>query len=294
MSSTSAAATRTGSVRDYVELTKPRITLMVMFTALLGYVVASPRGEVAAAGLVSALVGTGLVAAGASVLNMVYERHTDARMQRTRLRPLPAGRLRPMDAAGFGLLLTAAGLLQLAYFSGSLSAQVAAVTWVSYVFVYTPLKLRTSLATLVGAVPGALPPVIGWAAASQSLDSGAWVLFAILFLWQIPHFLAIAWLYRDDYALGGFPMLPVIDREGHLTGRQAVLHSLALLLVSLAPGASGMAGPWALAGAALCGLALTAFALRLALERTLPAARRLFLASLAYLPALSLLLLLDR
>lgn len=294
MSSTTVVAARSGALRDYVELTKPRITLMVMFTALLGYVVASPPGQVAAAGLVSALLGTGLVAAGASVLNMVYERHTDARMQRTRSRPLPAGRLRPWDAAGFGLLLTAAGLLQLAFFSGSLPAQVALVTWASYVFVYTPLKLHTSLATLVGAVPGALPPVIGWTAASQSLDPGAWVLFAILFLWQIPHFLAIAWLYRDDYALGGFPMLPVIDREGHLTGRQAVLHSLALLLVSLAPGASGMVGPWALAGAALCGLALTAVALRLAMERTLPAARRLFLASLVYLPTLSLLLLLDR
>jgi protoheme IX farnesyltransferase len=215
-------------------------------------------------------------------------------MRRTRERPLPAGRLRPVEAAGFGLLLTVAGLLHLLYFSGALAAQVAAATWLSYVFVYTPLKPRTSLATIVGAVPGALPPVIGWTAASGALEPGAWVLFAILFLWQIPHFLAIAWLYRDDYALGGFPMLPVIDREGHLTGRQAVLHSLALLFVSLAPGAMGMAGPWALVGAGLCGLGLTLVALRLALRRTLPAARQLFLASLVYLPALSLLLLCDR
>jgi protoheme IX farnesyltransferase len=234
------------------------------------------------------------VAAGASALNMVLERDTDARMLRTRERPLPAGRLRPLEATGFGLLLTAAGLLHLLYFSGMLAAQVALVTWASYVFVYTPLKSRTSLATIVGAVPGALPPVIGWAAAGGALDGGAWVLFAILFLWQIPHFLAIAWLYRDDYERGGFPMLPVIDRDGRLTGRQAVLHSLALLLVSLAPGAMGLAGPWALWGAAACGLALCAVALRLALRRSLPAARQLFLASLVYLPTLSLLLLFDR
>ncbi len=291
---TQAVAVRSGALADYVELTKPRITLMVMFTALLGYLLAGAPGAWSAPALVSALVGTGLVAAGASALNMVLERDSDARMLRTRLRPLPAGRLRPIEATGFGLLLALAGLLQLLYFSGALAAQVAFVTWASYVFVYTPLKSRTSLATIVGAVPGALPPVIGWAAAGGTLDGGAWVLFAILFLWQIPHFLAIAWLYRDDYERGGFPMLPVIDRDGRLTGRQAVLHSLALLLVSLAPGATGMAGPWAFWGAAACGLALCAVALRLALRRSLPAARLLFLASLVYLPALSLLLLLDR
>ncbi len=294
MQSTPAALARPGALADYAELTKPRITLMVMFTALVGFVVAGPPGGVSAAGLVSALVGTGLVAAGASALNMLLERHTDARMLRTQQRPLPAGRLRPLEALGFGLLLTAAGLLQLALFSGALAAVVAALTWASYVFLYTPLKSRTSLATLVGAVPGALPPVIGWAAAREALEPGAWVLCAILFLWQVPHFLAIAWLYREDYARGGLPMLPVIDPEGALTGRQAVTHSVALLVVSLAPGLSGMAGGVALFGAALFGLALSAVACELALRRTRAAARRLFLASLVYLPAVFLLLVLDR
>jgi protoheme IX farnesyltransferase len=294
VSTAPAVAVRSATIGDYAELTKPRITTMVMFTALVGFVLASPPGSVRVAGLVSALVGVGLVAAGASALNMLLERHTDARMLRTRQRPLPAGRLRPVEAAGFGVLLTGAGLAHLTLFSGPLSAWVAFATWASYVFLYTPLKTRTSLATIVGAVPGALPPVIGWAAARGTLDPGAWVLFAILFLWQIPHFLAIAWLYREDYARGGLPMLPVVDPDGRLTGRQAVAHSLALLIVSLAPGASGMAGGWALAGAAVCGLLLTAVAVRLAVRRTLPAARELFLASLVYLPAVSLLLVLDR
>jgi heme o synthase len=180
------------------------------------------------------------------------------------------------------------------WFSGPMPAMVAAVTWMSYVFAYTPLKRRTSLSTLVGAVPGALPPVIGWTAARGSLDSAAFVLFAILFLWQIPHFLAIAWIYRDDYAAGGLPMLPVLDKEGHLTGRQLVAHSLALLFVSLAPTAAGMTGGVYLVGAAVLGMALTAVALRAAIERTPLAARWLFLASIVYLPALSALLLLDR
>jgi protoheme IX farnesyltransferase len=171
---------------------------------------------------------------------------------------------------------------------------VALATWASYLFAYTPLKRRTPLATLVGAVPGALPPVIGWAAARGRLDAGAFILFAIVFLWQIPHFLAIAWLYRDDYARAGFPMLPVLDREGTFAGRQAVVHSLALLLVSLAPVVAGLAGPAYLAGAFLLGVALTLFALRLARSRDLVAARGLFLASLVYLPVLSSLLLAAR
>ena len=164
-------------------------------------------------------------------------------------------------------------------------------TWASYLFLYTPLKRRTHLSTLVGAVPGALPPVIGWAAASASLDPGAFILFAILFLWQIPHFLAIAWLYREDYERGGFPLLPVIDREGRLTGRQAVLHSVALLVVSLAPVAAGLGGAVYLAGAIVLGIALTLAALRLAITRSRVAARALFLASVLYLPALTSLLL---
>jgi protoheme IX farnesyltransferase len=274
---------------DWLELTKPRITAMVVFTALVGFVVAWP-GSPWNGLLVATLLGTGLVAAGASVVNQVMERDTDALMLRTRMRPIASGRIHPPEATAFGGLLTVAGLVLLALQGGLLSAAVALVTWSSYLFAYTPLKRRTPLATLVGAVPGALPPVIGWAAAAGRLEAGAFILFAILFLWQIPHFLAIAWLYRDDYARAGFPMLPVLDREGTFTGRQAVVHSLALLLVSLAPPLAGLAGPVYLAGSFLLGVALTVFALRLARARDLPAARRLFLASVLYLPVLSSLL----
>jgi protoheme IX farnesyltransferase len=292
MSSPALAASRAPAA-DYLELTKPRITLLVVFTALVGFVMASP-GPVSAAALTPALLGIGLVAGGASALNMLLERDTDALMQRTRERPLPAGRLRPAEALLFGLVLSGLGLATLAWLSGGLCAAVALVTWASYLFLYTPLKRRTSLSTLVGAVPGALPPVIGWAAARGGLEPGAYVLFAIMFLWQVPHTLAIAWIYRDDYARGGLPVLPVLDPEGHLTGRQTVVHSLALLLVSLAPAAAGRAGWVYLAGAAALGALLVGFSVRLAVLRSLAAARGLFLASVAYLPALFLLLLGDR
>jgi len=278
---------------DWLELAKPRITSMVAFTALVGFVSGS-TGALAPGLVAAALAGTALVAAGASVLNQVMERDTDALMLRTRNRPLPAGRVQPWEAGGLGVFLTGGGLVVLLWWSGPLAAGVALATWTSYLFAYTPLKRRSPLATLVGAVPGALPPVIGWAAARQSLDGGAFVLFAILFLWQIPHFLAIAWLYRDDYARAGFPMLPVVDREGTFTGRQAVVHSLALLVVSLAPVVAGMAGTVYLAGAFVLGVALTLCALRFASTRDLASARSLFFASVLYLPALSSLLLASR
>jgi protoheme IX farnesyltransferase len=185
-------------------------------------------------------------------------------------------------------------LALLAWLSGPAAAAVALLTWSSYIFIYTPLKTRTSLSTIVGAFPGALPPVIGWAAARGSIDPGAYVLFAILFLWQIPHFLAIAWIYREDYARGGLPMLPVVDVEGRMTGRQAVANSLALLLVSLGPAAAGMAGHLYLAGAIVLGLVMTVAALRLAILRTPLAARGLFLASIAYLTAINALLVVDK
>jgi protoheme IX farnesyltransferase len=281
------------ALSDYVELTKPRITTMVVMTALVGFIVGAP-GPIAPALLASTLLGTGLVAAGSAVLNMLLERRTDGLMLRTRNRPLPAGRVRATDALGWGLLLTSAGLTLLAWTAGPLAAGVALVTWLTYVFAYTPLKTRTSLATIVGAFPGALPPVIGWAAAAGRLEPGTFVLFAILFLWQIPHFLAIAWIYRDDYARGGLPMLPVLDPDGRMTGRQAVAHTLALTVISLTPTVAGMTGPFYFAGAALLGAGFTAAAAHAAVARTSVAARRLFLASLAYLTALSALLLLDR
>jgi len=285
--------TRGANFADFVELTKPRITTLVVLTALVGFVMGS-SGTPAPVPLLITLLGTGLVAAGASALNMVLERDTDALMQRTRSRPLPAGRMRAPEAIGFGLLLTALGLLCLFQLPGPLPAAVAFTTWFTYLFCYTPLKRRTSLSTLVGALPGALPPVIGWAASRGALDGGAFVLFAILFLWQIPHFLAIAWIYREDYARGGLPMLPVVDTQGHLTGRQAVAHSFALLLVSLLPTGVGMTGRVYLAGALLLGVVLLAYSLRLALLRTVPAARSLFLASVLYLTALCALLVADK
>jgi len=278
---------------DYIELTKPRITLMVVLTTFVGYALGA-TGGILTGRLAAALVGTALVAAGASCLNMVLERRTDSLMLRTRTRPLPAGRLRPPEALAFGLALTTTGLALLAWRTGALAAAVAFVTWASYLFLYTPLKTRTSLSTVVGALPGALPPVIGWAAARGHLEPGAFVLFAIVFLWQIPHFLAIAWIYREDYARGGLPMLPVLDPDGRITGRQAVANTLALLLVSLAPTAAGIAGRAYLFGAVALGLGFTAVAVRAAVLRTPRAARWLFVASILYLIALCALLLADR
>ncbi|HVR69228.1 MAG TPA: heme o synthase [Vicinamibacteria bacterium] len=291
--SSSALAGGRGVAADYLELSKPRITLMVTLTALVGYVLGA-RGPMAAPHLAATLFGTALVAAGASALNMLLERRSDALMLRTRARPLPSGRLRPAEALACGLALTSTGLAALAWLAGPLAALVALATWASYLFLYTPLKPRTSLCTVVGAFPGALPPVIGWAAARGALEPGAFVLFAILFLWQIPHFLAIAWIYRDDYARGGLPMLPVLDPDGRITGRQAVANTLALLVVSLTPTAAGLAGSRYLAGAIVLGLAFSAVAVWAAAARTPRAARALFLASLVYLPALCAFLLADR
>jgi heme o synthase len=292
MSTPALAATRSVS-SDYLELTKPRITLMVVLTTLVGFVMGNV-GPISAAALIPALVGTALVAAGASVLNMVLERRIDAMMLRTRNRPLPSGRLGVSEAVSWGVALTASGLVVLTWLSGPLAGAVAAVTWGSYVFIYTPLKTRTSLATIVGAFPGALPPVIGWVAARGVLEPGTFVLFAILFLWQIPHFLAIASLYREDYARAGLPMLPVLDPEGRVTGRQALANSIALMLVSLTPTAGGMAGRAYLVGALSLGVGFTALAAVSAVVRTKSASRRLFLGSLVYLAALSTLLLIDR
>ena len=292
MSEAAVAATRSAAA-DYIELTKPRITLMVVLTAFVGFALGS-TGGILSGRLAATLAGTALVAAGASCFNMLLERRTDSLMLRTRNRPLPAGRLRPPEALVWGLALTTIGLALLAWRTGALAAAIAFVTWASYLFFYTPLKTRTSLSTIVGALPGALPPVIGWAAARGRLEPGAFVLFAIVFLWQIPHFLAIAWIYREDYARGGLPMLPVLDPDGRLTGRQAVANTVALLLVSLAPTAAGIAGRAYFAGALALGLAFTAVAVRAAVLRTPRAARWLFVASILYLVALCTLLLADR
>ena len=291
--SASVVVARRAAISDYLELTKPRITLTVVMTALVGYVMGA-RGPVGVSRMSLTLAGTALVAAGASALNMLLERRTDALMLRTRNRPIPAGRVRAPEALAFGLGLTLSGLGVLRFGTGALPAAVALVTWSSYLFLYTPLKTRTSLSTIVGAFPGALPPVIGWTAARGQIEPGAVVLFAILFLWQIPHFLAIASIYREDYARGGLPMLPVLDPDGVVTGRQAVANSLALLLVSVVPTIAGLAGRAYFAGAVLLGVGFTSVAVWSAIRRTAAAARALFLASVVYLLALCTLLLIDR
>ena len=216
---------------DFFSLTKPRLNFLVLLTTAAAYSLGSGP-EATLADLANTLLGTFLVAGGASALNQVWERRTDRLMRRTRMRPLADERMQPAAGTLFGLVLTAAGAAQLAFFVNPLSAAVALFTTLSYVLLYTPLKLRTSLSTIVGALPGALPAVIGWAAATNTLSIEAWVLFGIVFMWQMPHFLAIAWMYKDEYARAGMPLLPVIAPDGRSTGRQAVLYTAALIPVS--------------------------------------------------------------
>lgn len=275
---------------DFVELTKPRIAVMVLFTVAVGALLAH-RGAPEPVQLLHTLLGTALVACGASALNQFLERRSDAHMRRTENRPLPAGRLSPLEVFVFGLALGAAGLIYLALsLRHPLAAGVAGVTFLSYVFVYTPLKRRTTLNTLVGAVPGALPPVIGWTAATGRLDAAAIGLFLIVFLWQVPHFLAIAWIYRDDYNRAGLKMLPGADATGGLTARQMVLYCAALIPVSLVPVWCGQAGWIYAAGAALLGAGFLWTACGFLRDRSLAQARRVLRASLVYLPALLALL----
>ncbi len=280
-------------VADYIELAKPRIVLMVLVTAFVGFYLGS-QSVPDYLRLLQMLFGTALAAAGTLALNQVIERDTDAKMERTRHRPLPDGRLQTREALWFGLLLTVAGLVYLLLAVNSLSAAVTALIAVSYLLWYTPMKLRSSLCVLVGAVPGALPPVIGWVAATGSLDVGAWVLFAIMFLWQVPHTLAIARLYRKDYARAGIQFLPVIDLDGQSTNRQILSHTAALLAVSLLPTLLGLAGPVYFIIAFILGVGFLLSGVSLALESTLPRARKLLFASLIYLPVLLLVMALDR
>jgi len=278
-----AIARRSNPVGDYIALTKPRLNLLVVATSAAGYYLGAPAVPHLIA-MAPAVAGTALVAAGAAVLNQVYERDTDRLMRRTRTRPLPDGRIAIAEARAFGSALAAAGVTLLALAANHLAALLALSTLVIYLIVYTPMKRRSSSATLVGAVPGALPPLIGWAAARGHLSPGAWALFAIVFLWQIPHFMAIAWLYRDDYRNAGFPMLPVVEPEGTRTGRQAVLYAALLLPVSVAPtwlGVSGWGYFWL---AVILGLGLFWLSVRFAARRTERSARELFFGSIAYLP----------
>lgn len=280
-------------VADLVSLTKPRVVLMILVTTVVGYYVGL-AGAPDYARLLHLLVGTALAAGGTLALNMYWEREIDGLMERTRLRPLPDGRLAPLEALIFGAAITIAGLVYLAAFVTLSAAAVTAVTFALYLFAYTPLKLRTPLCTLVGAVPGALPPVTGWVAAREQLGVGAWVLFGILFLWQLPHTLAIGRLYRDDYARAGVRLLPVIDAQGSSTERQIMTGCLALLAVSLLPTLVGLAGGVYFAGALVLGLGFASLGAWQAVVPSLGGARRVLYASLLYLPVLLALLAFDK
>ncbi len=281
-------------VADFVELTKPRIVTMVALTALFGYYLAPATAAFDWLRLLVTLVGTSLAAAGTMTLNQYLERDLDAQMLRTRQRPLPDGRVAPFDALVFGTALTIVGILLLLVAVNPLSAAVTAATSISYLFAYTPLKTRTSLCTLVGAVPGALPPLTGWAAASGSLDVAAWAVFAIMFVWQIPHSLAIAQMYRDDYARGGFALLPVVDPDGTSTARQILTYSLALVSVGMVPTLLGLAGPIYFAASILLGIGMLVPSYRLARSAKTADARRVMFASLLYLPVLFAIMAADK
>jgi heme o synthase len=280
-------------VADLIALTKPRVVLMILVTTVVGYYVGL-SGAPDYAKLVHLLVGTLLAASGTLALNQYWERDVDARMERTRVRPLPEGRLAPLEALLFGTAVTVAGLGYLGAFVSPMVLLMTAVTTAVYLFAYTPLKLRTPLCTIVGAVPGALPPVTGWVASREAFGIGAWVLFGILFLWQLPHTLAIARLYRDDYARAGVRLLPVVDADGTSTERQIVTGCLALLAVSLLPTLIGLAGPVYFVGAFLLGTGFLVLGTRQALTPSPGSARRVLFASLLYLPILLALLAYDK
>ena len=282
------------------DLIKARLTTLVLLTTFVGFFMGE-HGPMDFTLMFHALAGTALVAAGAAALNQLLEREYDAKMRRTQNRPLPSGQLEPATVMIFGGVCATAGLVYLALAVNLLTSIIGAVTLVSYLFIYTPLKRVTWLNTVVGAVPGALPPLMGWTAARGELTGEGWALFAILALWQMPHFMSIAWIYRDEYAKAGFKMLPVVDPDGYRTGQQAVSHALALLFVSLCPFVFNMAGEFYLAGALVLGAGYLWFAfqflrqLRFArAELTLVRARQLFLASIIYLPLLLAVMVLDK
>jgi protoheme IX farnesyltransferase len=277
---------------DFITLMKPRLNFLVLLTTAAAFALGA-KPEATFLDLLHTLLGTFLVAGGAAALNQVWERHTDRLMRRTQQRPMAAMRMTASEGIAFGVLTTVAGAAELAYFINVLSASVALFTTASYLFFYTPLKLRTSLSTIAGALPGALPAVIGWAAATNTLSIEGWVLFGIVFMWQMPHFLAIAWMYRDDYARAGMPLLPVIEPDGRSTGRQAVIYTAALVPLSMMPTGVGLATVYYLVGAIALGAILMMLSLEFSVKRDIPTARRLFFGSIIYLPILWALLVFD-
>ncbi len=275
------------------ELIKMRLTALVMATTLVGYYLGAPA-PLQYGLLTAAMFGTFLLAAGAAALNQLLEIQFDSKMNRTESRPLPSGHLHPNVALIFGGACSAAGMILLALKVNLVTSLLGALTLASYLFVYTPLKRKTTLNTLIGAIPGALPPLMGWTAATGAVEIGGWSLFAILFFWQLPHFLAIGWMHRDDYARAGFVMLPVVDQDGSRTGRNSVSHTLGLLPISLFPFLLGISGRIYVIGALILGAIFLASAIRFSRGLTHENARRLFFDSIIYLPLLLALMALDK
>jgi len=280
-----ASAPAKGWVSVYADLVKARLTLLVLLTTTVGFYVGYP-GSMDYALMFHTLLGTALVASGAAALNQLLEREYDARMRRTAGRPLPSGRLQPVTVMLFGGVCSLVGTVYLALLVNPLTSVLGAISLVSYLFIYTPLKRLTWLNTAVGAIPGALPPLMGWAAARNDLSSGGWALFAILAFWQLPHFFAIAWIYKDEYAKAGFKMLPSVDPDGSRTAQQSVSHTLGLLPVSLCPFVLHLAGPVYLGAALLLGGFYLWCAIQFAKRLDVPSAKKLFFASIIYLPLL--------
>lgn len=284
----SAPASPVALVRDYLALSKARIVMMVLITTAAGYLFAAPHVDGLL--LLNTLIGTALVAAGTNALNQYVEREHDAKMRRTRTRPLPDGRISPRAALVFSAAIAVIGTVYLVATVNVLTAVLGALTLTSYIFVYTPLKRVSTICTVIGAVPGAIPPLMGWTAATNHLAIGGWIVFGILFFWQLPHFMAISWMYREDYGRAGFAMLAVRDTDGAATARQAIGYSLCLLAVSVLPPFFALAGMGYLAGALLAGFALTAAAIVFYIDRSNRNARRLFMLSNLYLVVVMLLL----
>jgi protoheme IX farnesyltransferase len=280
-------------MREYIELTKPRITWLILMSTGVGYFFGA-RGGWHLLTLLHTILGTGLIASGTAALNQWYEREADAKMHRTQGRPLPSGRLSAGKAVVFACVISLLGFLELGFGANWLTGLLGLFTLGTYLFVYTPLKQRSRHSTTVGAIPGAMPPLIGFAAAHGSLTAEAWILFAILFLWQFPHFYAIAWMYREDYARAGIRMLPVVEPDGESTARRILLYSLVLVPISLAPTFLAMTGNAYVVGALVLGALFVCAGLRVNLDRTRQHARQVLLASVIYLPMLFSLMLLDR
>jgi len=282
-------------MRHYIELTKPRITWLILMSTGVGYFFGLNRqAPFNWALLIHTLVGTGLIASGTAALNQWWERESDKLMRRTASRPLPMGLMTANRALWFGIVLAVAGAAELALGVNLLAALLGVITLAAYLFVYTPMKSRTHLSTVVGALPGAMPPLMGYAAASGILDRDAWTLFFILFVWQFPHFLAIAWMYRDDYARAGIQMLPVVEPDGESTSRQIILYATTLIPISLLPVVFGMSGKIYLFGALVLGVWFLYTGVRVAFDRTNVRARHVLLASVIYLPMIYGLMVLDR